>query len=59
MARPTPTDDFNCNSVLNDARKRFEMDLMRNRQREVEDERELQELEDENKRFEMATQIRK
>ena len=35
----------NADSVIRDARKRFEMDLMRSKQREVEDERELKNLE--------------
>ena len=38
--------DFNnADSVLRDARKRFEMDLMRSKQKEVEDEKELKALE--------------
>ena len=51
LARPQQTDLDNADSVLRDARKRFEMDLMRSRQREVEDEKELKALEEENNRF--------
>ena len=35
----------NTDSVLRDARKRFEMELMRSKQKEVEDEKELKALE--------------
>lgn len=45
--------------MLRDARKRFEMDLMRSRQREVEDEKELKALEEENNRFQMACEVKR
>ena len=45
LYRPAMNDMQNADSVLRDARKRFEMDLMRSKQREVEDERELKNLE--------------
>ena len=51
LARPQPNDLNNADSVIRDARKRFEMDLMRSRQKEVEDEKELKALEEENNRF--------
>ena len=38
-------DQSNADSVLKDARKRFEMELMRSKQKEVEDEKELKALE--------------
>jgi len=38
-------DAKNADSVLNDARKRFEMDLMRVKHKEVEDEKDLKNLE--------------
>ncbi len=47
-------DANNQDSILRDARKRFEMDLMRSKQREVEEEKELKQLEEENERFMMA-----
>lgn len=59
LARPQPTDLDNADSVLRDARKRFEMDLMRSRQREVEDEKELKALEEENNRFQMACDVKR
>jgi len=59
LARPAPYDAKNIDTVLNDARKRFEMDLMRSRQKEVEDEKELKALEEENERFRMATDIKR
>ena len=46
-------------SVLRDARKRFEMELMRSKQREVEDEKELKALEEENNRFDMAIDLKR
>ena len=39
---------------MRDALKRFEMDLMKTKQREVEDEKELKALEEENNRFDIA-----
>lgn len=51
LARPQQNDLNNADSVLRDARKRFEMDLMRSRQKEVEEEKELKGLEEENSRF--------
>ena len=45
--------------MIRDARKRFEMDLMRSRQKEVEDEKELKALEEENNRFAMAVGMKK
>ena len=51
LARPQPNDLSNADCVIRDARKRFEMDLMRSRQKEVEDEKELKALEEENNRF--------
>ena len=45
LARPAPSDVKAQDSVLNDARKRFEMDLMRSRQKEVEADKELKALE--------------
>jgi len=51
-------DTNNQESVIKDARKRFEMDLMRSKQKEVEDEKELKALEDENYRFQMANDMK-
>ena len=47
LARPAVYDLANASSVLNDARKRFEKDLMCSRQKEVENEKELRNLEQE------------
>ena len=59
LARPQPNDINNADSVIRDARKRFEMDLMRSRQKEVEDEKELKALEEENNRFQMACDLKR
>jgi len=45
VLRPAALNNKNSESVVRDARKRFEMDLMRTKQREVENEKELQALE--------------
>lgn len=59
MARPAHYDAKNMDTVLKDARKRFEMDLMRSRQKEVEDEKELKALEEESERFKMACDVKR
>lgn len=45
LYRPALNDTKNADSVLRDARKRFEMDLMRVKHKEVEDEKDLKNLE--------------
>lgn len=59
LARPQPNDIKASESVLKDARKRFEMGLLRDKQREVEEEKELKALEDENSRFEMQCEVKR
>ena len=59
ILRPNADDVKNVDSVLRDARKRFEMELMRSKQREVEDEKELKALEEENNRFDMAIDLKR
>ena len=59
LYRPALNDVKNTDSVIKDARKRFEMDLMRAKQKEVEGEKELKALEDETYRFEMACDVKR
>ena len=59
LFRPQPSDFKNQDTVIKDARKRFEADLMRSKQRKVEDEKELKALEEENSRFEMQCDVKK
>ena len=59
ILRPAVQDSKNIESVVRDARKRFEMELLRTKQREVEDEKELKALEEENNRFDMAVDIKR
>lgn len=54
MLRPAETETKRVDVVMRDALKRFEMDLMKTKQREVEDEKELKALEEENNRFDIA-----
>ena len=59
ILRPTQNANKAVDSVLRDARKRFEMELMRTKQREVEEEKELKALEEENNRFDMAIDLKR
>ena len=59
ILRPNAGEVKNVDSVLRDARKRFEMELMRSKQRDVEDEKELKALEEENNRFDMAIDMKR
>jgi len=54
VLRPAETETKRVDVVMRDALKRFEMDLMKTKQREVEDEKELKALEEENNRFDIA-----
>lgn len=47
------------NYALKDARKRFEAELLRKRQIDIENDKEARDLERENERFELANQIRR
>lgn len=59
LYRPALNDLKNTDCVIKDARKRFEMDLMRAKQKEREDEKELKALEGENQKFEMACDVKR
>lgn len=59
LYRPQPSDFTNQDTVIKDARKRFEADLMRSKQRKVEDEKELKALEQESNKFQMQCDIKR